>query len=221
MSTATHPHAHAHGNPHGANPHGANPHAHPHAHAHGQPAAAAPGSLMALPAAERKEIIRAKVLENSSRMTIQIARELGVPETEVIRALPDGTAWELDATRWQDLVKAFESLEQVHVIASNGAVTLECFGQFGNFSVWGDYFNVQTKSLDMHIRSSQIAAAFAVVKPSHMDGVPTVSFQFYDHAGTSAFKVFLTFGSSAPTKEKMAAFEGIRDRFLKPAGASV
>jgi putative heme iron utilization protein len=175
--------------------------------------AAVTDSLMELPADERRQAIRAKVLENSSRMTIQLARELRVPELEVIRALPENTVWELDANRWQDLVRAFEALKSVHVIASNGSVTLECFGEFGNFSTWADYFNVQTKTLDMHIRASQIAAVFAVVKPGHMDGVQTISFQFYDHSGTAAFKVFLTFGGDAPSPEKMKLFTDIRDQF--------
>ena len=35
-------------------------------------------SLKHLPPHERRQAIRAKVLENSSRMTIQLARELGV-----------------------------------------------------------------------------------------------------------------------------------------------
>ena len=35
-------------------------------------------------------------------MTLQLARDLGVPEVEVIRALPDDRAVELDATRWED-----------------------------------------------------------------------------------------------------------------------
>lgn len=174
----------------------------------------APVTLPVDPAA-RVAAIKAKVAENSSRMTIQIARELGVPEVEVVRALPDDQVWELDATKWEALIKSFATLGNVHVIATNGTVTLECFGEFGNFSTWGEYFNVQTKTLDMHIRSSQLAAAFAVIKPGHMDGVLTVSFQFYDPHGSAGFKVFLTFGGKAPSEEKMAAFASIRDQFLK------
>jgi putative heme iron utilization protein len=174
-------------------------------------------STAALPvdAAARRDAIRAKIAENSSRMTIQIARELGVPEVEVIRALPEDQVTELDITRWEELIRSFESLDNCHVIASNGSVTLECFGQFGNFSTWGEYFNVQTKSLDMHIRYKTLAAAFAVTKPGHMDGVPTVSFQFYDHAGTAAFKVFLTFGGKAPSPERLAAWNAVREQFRK------
>lgn len=163
----------------------------------------------------KREEIRAKVLENQSRMTIQLARELGVPEAEVLRCLPEGMVWELDATRWEELLRSFESLGMVHVISSNASVTLECFGQFGNFSTWGDYFNVQSKSLDMHIRHKELSAAFAVQKPSHMDGVNTLSFQFYDSRGNSAFKVFLTFGGNAPTAERVEQFNKIRDQFVK------
>lgn len=146
-------------------------------------------------------------------MTVMIARQLGVPEAEVIRAMAPETATELDIARWEELVKAFEALGSVHVIASNGSVTLECFGQFGNFSTWGDFFNVQTKSLDMHIRKPGIGAVFAVKKPSHMDNVPTLSFQFYSPRGDSAFKVFLTFGGDAPSPEKQAQYDDLVSRF--------
>jgi putative hemin transport protein len=101
------------------------------------------------------------------------------------------------------------------VIASNASVTLECFGEFGNFSTWGEFFNVQTRSLDMHIRFKRLAAVFAVQKPGHMDGVNTLSFQFFDQRGTAAFKVFLTFGGDAPTPERIQQFVQIRDRFRK------
>ena len=166
-----------------------------------------------------REAIAARIAENSSRMTVQLARELGVPEVNVIEALQPEQVTELDVSRWEELIRSFEELENVHVIATNGAVTLECFGQFGKFSTWGEYFNVQTKSLDMHIRHTQLARAFAVIKPGHMDGVTTVSFQFYDHNGHSAFKVFLTFGGKAPSKERMDAFNSIRDRFRLGANA--
>lgn len=169
-----------------------------------------------LPKDERAAAIRARIAENSSRMTVQIARELGVPEVEVVEAMPAEQVVELDAAQWEELIRSFAELGNVHVIATNGAVTLECFGQFGNFSTWGEYFNVQTKSLDMHIRYPALARAFAVIKPGHMDGVPTTSFQFYDERGTSAFKVFLTFGGKAPSPERMGQFASIRDRFRLP-----
>jgi putative heme iron utilization protein len=48
-----------------------------------------------------------------------------------------------------------------------------------------------------------------------MDGVNTLSFQFYDQSGAAAFKVFLTFGGNSPPPEKVAQFEELRERFGK------
>lgn len=158
--------------------------------------------------------IQAAVRKNPSRMTSQLARELGVPEVDVVRALPDGRAVELDAARWEELIRAFADLGEVHVIVSSGGATLESVGVFGNFSTWGEFFNVQTKSLDMHIRWKQLAAFFAVEKPGHMNGVNTLSFQFFDPAGAAAFKVFLSFGN-AVSPERYAQFEALRERFRK------
>ncbi len=139
-------------------------------------------NLLDLPLQERRQIIREKLAAKPSGMTVQLARELNVPEIEVIRALPNGNVVELD----------------------------------GNFSTWGDFFNVQTASLDMHIRHKQLAGIFAVTKPGHMDAVPTVSIQFYDQAGNSAFKVFFSFGGKPPSAERMAKFNEICGCFGTP-----
>src|SRR3954452_25555092 len=160
--------------------------------------------------------IRAAYERDRRKMTVQLARELGVPEVRVIRALPGEQARELDVSRWEELVRGFEALGRVHVIVTNGSVTLEAFGAFGNFSTFGEYFNVQTKDLDMHIRPATLGAAFAVEKPGNLDGVNTLSFQFYDRAGAAAFKVFLTFGGANPPAEKVDAFVAIREQFALP-----
>jgi putative hemin transport protein len=175
--------------------------------------------------AQRRQI-EAALRANPNQMTLQLARKLDVPEVEVVRAMPAGRAVELDAGRWEGLIRALEDLGKVHVIVSNGCATCEVVGTFGGFSTWGEFFNVQSKTLDMHIRFQELAAAFAVEKPSHMDnaaaacdGTPsvvgtktTLSIQFYDRRGNAAFKVFLTFGEVV-TPERAAQFEVLRERF--------
>jgi putative heme iron utilization protein len=167
-----------------------------------------------------RDRVAAALAANPNAMTMQLSRDLGVPEAEVIRALPEGRAVELDITRWEKLIRSFEALGAVHVIVSNGAVTLEATGQFGNFSTWGEFFNVQTK-LDMHVRWPRLGAAFAVEKPGHLDGVPTLSVQFFDKEGQSAFKVFLTFGGKPPTPERRGQFDAIRKQFGINSAAAV
>jgi putative hemin transport protein len=158
--------------------------------------------------------IRAAVEKNPRKMTLQLARDLGVPEVEVIRAFPADRVMELDIRRWEELIQSFEALGPVRVLVSNGATTVEVDGQFGGFSTVGEFFNVQTDSLDMHIRWQQLAAVFAVEKPGHMDGTATRSFQFFDQTGAAAFKVFLNFGGPI-SPERKARFLELRTRFKR------
>ena len=119
----------------------------------------------------------------------------------------------MDAGRWEEIIRAFEALGPVHVIVSNGATTLEAVGQCGGFSTWGEFFNVQTKTLDMHVRWPQLGAAFAVEKRSHMnEDVTTLSVQFFDRAGQAAFKVFFNFGGK-PTAQRRQQFAELRAKF--------
>jgi putative hemin transport protein len=163
---------------------------------------------------DTRERIQAAVRENPNQMTMLLARQFGVPEVEVVRAFPDDRAVELDPERWEELIRRLEAFGKVHVIVSNGGATLEANGQFGNFSTTGGFFNVQTPSLDMHIRWREIGAVFAVEKPGHLDGKKTLSFQFFDRSGHSAFKVFLGFGGGVPP-EKAEPFLQVLDAFRK------
>src|ERR1017187_7126584 len=158
--------------------------------------------------------IRAAVEKNPRKMTLQLARDLGVPEVEVIRAFPADRVTELDIARWEELLSSFEAFGSVRVLVSNGATTIEVDGTFGGFSMAGEFFNVPTDTLDMHIRWEQLAAAFAVEKPGHMDGTTTRSFQLFDKTGAAAFKVFLNFGAPiAPERETL--FIEMRGRFKR------
>jgi putative hemin transport protein len=166
---------------------------------------------------EGNERLREAVKRHPRKMTLQLAREYGVPEVEVIRAFPSDRAVELDSARWEDLIRSFEALGPVRVLVSSGAATLEVVGQFGGFSTTGEFFNVQSDSLDLHIRWRELAAAFAVEKPSHMDGRATYSVQFFDRGGAAALKVFWNFGEPIPP-ERFQLFRQIRERFRAVPG---
>ena len=151
---------------------------------------------------------------NPRAMTMVAARELGISEVQVMRGLPGDRVTELAASRFHEIMDRLADYENVHVIVSNGATTIEAFGQFGNFSTYGQFFNVQSKTLDMHIRPDEIDSVFAVEKLGHLDGVATLSIQFYDRKGRSAFKVFLTFGSKAPSEKCRQWWVDVRDEFV-------
>jgi putative heme iron utilization protein len=159
---------------------------------------------------DTREQIQAALRENANQLTLLLARQLGVPEVEVVRAFPDDRAVELDARRWEELIRCLEAFGKVQVIVSNGATTLEANGEFGGFRTTGEFSNVQTKSLDMHLRWREIGSVFAVEKPGHFDGKQTLSCQFFDRCGHSAFKVFLGFGGGIPP-DKAERFVQVRD----------
>jgi putative heme utilization carrier protein HutX len=163
---------------------------------------------------ELRQRIQSALKNSPSQMTLQLARQLDVPEVEIIRALPEDRAVELDVTRWEELLRAFEDLGDVHVIVSNAGVTCEVVGRFGGFSTWGDFFNVQSSSLDLHLRPAQLESIYAVEKPGHMDGVNTLSIQFYGRDSAAMLKVFLTFGGQVPP-ERLAAFSRLSELFRK------
>jgi putative heme iron utilization protein len=150
-----------------------------------------------------------------SQMTLMLAHKLNVPEMDILRALEGDTARELVFSRWEELIRAFEALGDVHVIVSNGATTIEVYGQFSGFSNKDGFLNIRSKSLDMHIRSWELASAFAFRKPSHLDGHESLSFQFFDQRGNSAFKVFLNFGGKDPTPELVERYNELIQRFAK------
>src|ERR1700730_18480297 len=112
---------------------------------------------------EVTERIRAAVEQNPRKMTLQLARDLGVPEVGAIRAFPADRAIELDVARWEELLRSLEASGSVRVLVSNGAATIEVDGQFGGFSTAGEFFNVQTESLDMHIAWRELGGVCAVV----------------------------------------------------------
>ena len=125
-------------------------------------------------------------------MTSQIARTLDVPEVEILRAQEGQSCCELRAEEFQDIVRAFEHKGKCHVFCTNRYAVLEAFGEFGGFSVTGPFFNVQTDTIDMHIRYEGVDSIFCLEKLGHFDHQPTYSEQFYSPEGDAVFKVFLS-----------------------------
>lgn len=162
---------------------------------------------------ERLAVIRDAYQSDRAQMTLMLAHKLRVSEVEIMQALEGDTALELDFSRWEEIIHAFEALGNVHVIVSNGAATIEVFGSFGKITNADGFLNIRTKSLDMHIRSWELAAVFAFRKPSHLDGYESLSFQFFDRKGNAAFKVFLNFGGHAPSLELTEKYHALIERF--------
>ncbi len=162
---------------------------------------------------ERLAAIREAYNADRSQMTLMLAHQLRVPEVDILRTLEGDTARELDASRWEEIIRAFEALGKVTVIVSNGAATIEVFGQFGKFNKAQGFLNIRTDTLDMHIRGWELASVFAFRKPSHLDKHEALSFQFFDKHGAAAFKVFLNFDGGDPSPELEEKYRAIIEHF--------
>src|SRR5947207_3580728 len=98
--------------------------------------------------AQMSDRIRAAVEKNPRKMTLQLARDLGVPEVEVIRAFPSDRVMELDIARWEEVIQSVEAFGAVGVLVCNVATTIEVDGTFGRFSRAGEFFNLHTESVE-------------------------------------------------------------------------
>jgi putative heme iron utilization protein len=78
---------------------------------------------------ERSEVIRQAFERDRKQMVLLLALQFGVPEEEIVRAMPSELVEKLDLDRWEAMIRQFEDLGDVHVIVSNGAVTLENVGR--------------------------------------------------------------------------------------------
>ena len=138
-----------------------------------------------------EEKVAKKLAANPSIKTGMLADSLGVPEADVLRAMPMGYARELSVQDLESFVTKLENLGLVYFVTRNDACVTEIKGRFGGFSKSGPFFNVAGDALHLHLRLDRISTVFHVTPPVQ-NGKPTwPSLQFFQSNGTVAFKVFL------------------------------
>jgi putative heme iron utilization protein len=163
---------------------------------------------------ELAEKVRRHVAENPRAMTVEMARRFGVPEVEIVRAQIPECARELNAAGFPEIIERLSRLGMCQVIVTNAGCTMESVGVFGGISITGPYLNVQTDSLDMHIRKEAVRAAFCFDKPGHLDGVLRHSVQFYAADGSAVFKAFVQPGAQGRyTPEQEAEYAALSRDF--------
>jgi hypothetical protein len=59
---------------------------------------------------ERHQAIRQAFHNDRTQMTLMLAHRVRVAEVEILRSLEGDTAHELDFSRWEEIIHAFESL---------------------------------------------------------------------------------------------------------------
>ena len=158
--------------------------------------------------------IRAYFKDDPSRMTMMAARKFAVPEQVVVDALVG--QWPIVRLRdgsFRDLMESLPSLGLMRVFVRSRVAVIESVGLFGGFSETGQFFNVQTDTLDMHILHADIGPTYSIKKVGHDSDFVTHSFQFFDKAGEAAFKAFLWEDFPKVPPARIEAFEDLTRRF--------
>ena len=81
---------------------------------------------------ERHQAIRQAVHNDRTQMTLMRAHRVRVAEVEILRALEGDTAHELDFSRWEDIIQAFESLS-FEFFHKRGSAAFKVFLNFGGY----------------------------------------------------------------------------------------
>lgn len=140
---------------------------------------------------ELREKVAKKLKANPGVKTGMLAETLGVPEVQVLKAMPEGYATSLSTNDLEGLMTALEKLGLVYFVTRNDGCVAEIKGRFSGFSKSGPFFNVAGEQLHLHVRLDRITDVLYVT-PAAEEGKPSwPSLQFYLGSGAMAFKVFL------------------------------
>ncbi len=146
---------------------------------------------MSISTEELREKIARKLEANPGLKTGMLADTLGVPEAEVLRAMPGGYANELKVKDIEAFITGLEKLGLVYFVTRNPACVAEIKGRFGGFSKSGPFFNVMGDGIHLHLRTDRIASIFHVSPPVREGKPAWPSLQFFQQDGAVAFKFFL------------------------------
>jgi putative hemin transport protein len=154
-------------------------------------------------------------------MTMMAARKFSLPEQAILDLLA-GASWPITRLRddaFHDVMTALPNMGLMRVFVRSKAAIIESVGTFGGYSETGPFFNVQTDTLDMHILLAEVGSIYAVQKRGHDSDVVTYSFQFFDHQGDAAFKVFLWDDFPRVPSARVEAFSALAQQLAALPGS--
>jgi putative hemin transport protein len=140
----------------------------------------------------------------SGKRSRDLAKELGIPEAELLAAHNGPEVTRLGGNI-SDLLYALPELGEVMSLTRNEAAVHEKVGTFGNITLSGKTGLVLNDAIDLRLFLDHWSVAFAVEIPDEKGA--RRSFQIFDAAGEAVIKVHLTAASD------VGAFNAIRNRF--------
>jgi len=139
-----------------------------------------------------QRIITEKLKENPKAVLSTLAQELGVPEQAVVDCLPTHEASRAGGEFFEPIMDAVATWGKVTTVVQTDGVILEAKGALPKGSHGHGYFNLMGNPESVvggHIRADLVSAAYFVNRP--FMGLPSMSIQFFNLAGSAMFKIYL------------------------------
>ncbi len=165
---------------------------------------------------DRETILKA-LKESKTPYTAFIARDLGIPERDIFKALPSEECTELNIKKLPEIMTELSKCKSVFLIVKSGGAVLEVESNFTKQSESKGYYNIMGDNAHMHIMLDGMDTVFAVHREPESQKPMVYSIQFFDHNGNPALKVFLTHDKETKKYEEndIAVFNRIKELYVK------
>jgi len=164
-----------------------------------------------------KETIIKALKELKTPYTAFVARDLGIPERDIFKALPAEECTELDVKKLPEIVTELGKCGSVLLIVKSGGAVLEVESDLSKQSESRGYYNIMGDVAHMHIMLDGMDTVFAVHREPNLQKPMVYSIQFFDPEGNPALKIFLTQDKEKKVyrENDMTTFNRIKESFIK------
>jgi len=131
--------------------------------------------------------------------TIMAARELGVSERDVLRAIPE-QAFEVSISKFDQIMDEVSTWGQMTIIVTNGSVIFEVKSSFPKGSYARGFYNLHEEGNPVggHLMADNFDSIYFMDRP--FMGKESLSIQIYDKKGDAAIKLYLGRGEDGEIK---------------------
>ncbi|MCD8553499.1 heme utilization cystosolic carrier protein HutX [Seleniivibrio sp.] len=161
------------------------------------------------------EAIKQYLEEKKGVATVMAARELNVPEREVVRAL-DEQSFEVGISKFGEIMDDISEWGGILMIVTNNSVICEVSGELpkGKFSHGMFNLHSDTSPIGGHLMADKFDSIHFVSRP--FMGKESLSVQVYDIDGNAAFKIHVGRDEKHELKQdQVERFHALKKRMMQ------
>lgn len=165
-----------------------------------------------------RDALARRLVEDTTTVAEQIARELSLPPVDVMRLLPEDLCRWAPGTAFADVMGDVAEWGEVLFLVHTVNAIVEVKAEVPKGKVSSDFYNLHGPGpLGGHLKASRCAAIAFVRRPFMK--METRSIQFFDGVGEGMFKIYVGRDAERRLKpEQVARFDALEAR-LCPAPA--